>query len=54
MSGKTIISKSIGNKFWDEDMKMKNSRGKKHAMAKAEAKMGSRKFRHDKSYLNEI
>lgn len=54
MTGKNLITKALGNKFWSVDMKIKNSRGKKTAWTKAEAKNASRKVRYNNSYLNEI
>lgn len=45
MQGKTWIIKNVGNKFWESDLKMKNSKGKKRSWVKAEAKMASRKIR---------
>ena len=35
-------------------MKCKNARGKKTSWTKAEAKLASRKIRHNKSYINEF
>jgi len=54
MTGKTLITKAIGNKFWEADMKVKNSSGKKTAWTIAEAKNASRKIRHNNSYLKEV
>lgn len=54
MTGKTLITKNLGNKFWEYDMKIKNARGKKRSFAKADAKNASRKIRHNKSYINEF
>ena len=54
MTGKNLITKATGNKFWAVDMKIKNSRGKKTAWTKAEAKNASRKVRHNNSYLKEV
>ncbi len=54
MTGKTLISKSNGNKFFAVDMEIRNSRGKKTAWTKAEAKRASRKVRHNNSYLKEV
>ena len=45
MQGKTLIMKSVGNKFWDEDMQWKNSKGKKHSWPRAEAKKAAKKLR---------
>lgn len=53
MTGKTLIQSTLGNCFWPSDMKIKNAHGKKHSFAKSEAKLASRKIRHDKSFLNE-
>lgn len=54
MTGKNLITKALGDCFWPVDMKIKNSKGKKTAWTKAEAKNASRKVRYDKSYLKEI
>ena len=54
MTGKTLIQSTLGNSFFTYDMKCKNARGKKTSWTKAEAKLASRKIRHDKNYLNEI
>lgn len=54
MTGKTLIQKELGNVFWAGDMKYRNARGKKTSWTKAESKNASRKFRYNKSYLNEI
>jgi len=54
MTGKNLIQKTLGNSFWAGDMKYKNARGKKTSWTKAEAKNGSRKFRHDNRWKIEI
>jgi len=54
MTGKNLITKAIGNKFFTIDMEIRNSRGKKTAWTKAEAKRASRKVRHNNSYLKDI
>lgn len=52
MQGKTLIMKAIGNKFWDEDIRWKNSKGKKHAWPRAEAKQAARKLRKQNKSKN--
>lgn len=51
-SGKSIVMKA--GAVWESDFTAKNSKGKKTAWMKAEAKNAIRGFRHDKSYLSEI
>jgi len=50
-SGKSVIMR---NEIWVSDFKDRNSKGKKIAWVKAEAKKYARSFRHNKSWKNEI
>ena len=50
-SGKSVIMR---NGIWVSDFKARNSKGKKTAWVKAEAKNYAHSFRHDKSWKNDI
>ena len=50
-SGKSVI---MDSGIWVSDFTRRNSKGKKTAWVKAEAKNAARGFRHDKSWKSEI
>jgi hypothetical protein len=50
-SGKSIVMHSG---IWVSDFKRRNSKGKKTAWVKSEAKNAARSFRHDNNWKNEI
>ena len=50
-SGKSIVMQSG---IWISDFERRNSKGKKTAWVKAEAKNAARGFRHNNNWKNEI
>jgi hypothetical protein len=50
-SGKSVI---MNSGIWASDFNARNSKGKKTAWVKAEAKNAARSFRHNKNWKNEI
>jgi len=53
MKGKTLLMKNFASKFWEYDMKVKNSKGKKHKTDYMEARRANRKIRYEKIEINE-
>lgn len=53
MKGKTLLMKNFASKFWEYDVKTKNSKGKKYKSDYMEARRANRKIRYEKNEIDE-